>query len=81
MRQCARSSSGCREPSLALGRTSFAGSKRRRRVTDVLQRVPKAVERGEDGIAHFDAIVVGAGVAGLYQLYSLLQAGLSVRCS
>jgi cation diffusion facilitator CzcD-associated flavoprotein CzcO len=28
----------------------------------------------------FDAIVIGAGVAGLYQLYRLRQLGLSVRC-
>ena len=27
----------------------------------------------------FDAIVVGAGFAGIYQLYSLLKLGLSVR--
>jgi cation diffusion facilitator CzcD-associated flavoprotein CzcO len=39
----------------------------------------KAVEE-TDGIEQFDAIVVGAGVAGLYQLYTLLQAGLSVCC-
>src|SRR5690606_38505329 len=28
---------------------------------------------------HFDAIVVGAGFAGLYQLYSLRRSGLAVR--
>jgi cation diffusion facilitator CzcD-associated flavoprotein CzcO len=29
---------------------------------------------------NFDAIVIGAGVAGLYQLYRLRELGLSVRC-
>jgi len=34
----------------------------------------------ENGIVkEYDAIVMGAGVAGLYQLYRLRQAGLSVR--
>jgi acetone monooxygenase len=31
-------------------------------------------------IEQFDAIVIGAGVAGLYQLYRLRELGLSVRC-
>ncbi|HKV54487.1 MAG TPA: NAD(P)/FAD-dependent oxidoreductase [Candidatus Binataceae bacterium] len=31
-------------------------------------------------VESFDAIVIGAGVAGLYQLYRLRQLGLSVRC-
>jgi cation diffusion facilitator CzcD-associated flavoprotein CzcO len=31
-------------------------------------------------IQQFDAIIIGAGVAGLYQLYRLRQLGLSVRC-
>src|SRR5215468_10719533 len=31
-------------------------------------------------VESFDAIVVGAGVSGLYQLYRLRQLGLSVRC-
>jgi cyclohexanone monooxygenase len=31
-------------------------------------------------VEHFDAIVIGAGVSGLYQLYRLRQLGLSVRC-
>ena len=30
-------------------------------------------------VDHFDAIVIGAGVSGLYQLYRLRQLGLSVR--
>ena len=31
-------------------------------------------------VEQFDAIVIGAGVAGLYQLYCLRKLGLSVRC-
>jgi len=31
-------------------------------------------------IEQFDAIVIGAGVSGLYQLYRLRELGLSVRC-
>ena len=31
-------------------------------------------------VDQFDAIVIGAGVSGLYQLYRLRQLGLSVRC-
>jgi len=31
-------------------------------------------------VEQFDAIVIGAGVAGLYQLYCLRELGLSVRC-
>ncbi|MHB0768017.1 flavin-containing monooxygenase [Bradyrhizobium sp. 5.13L] len=34
---------------------------------------------GSHGTAKFDAVVVGAGVAGLYQLYRLREQGLSVR--
>ena len=29
---------------------------------------------------HFDAVIVGAGFAGLYALYRLRELGLSVRC-
>jgi cation diffusion facilitator CzcD-associated flavoprotein CzcO len=39
-----------------------------------------AVEEGADEIERVDAIVIGAGVAGLYQLYRLREAGFSVRC-
>ena len=35
---------------------------------------------GGGTIPEFDAIVIGAGVAGLYQLYKLRELGLSVRC-
>ena len=35
--------------------------------------------RSEEAYEQFDAIVIGAGVAGLYQLYSLRKLGLRVR--
>ncbi len=35
---------------------------------------------GAEPIKQFDAIVIGAGVAGLYQLYRLRELGLSVLC-
>ena len=35
---------------------------------------------GMGPVEQFDAIVIGAGVSGLYQLYRLRQLGLSVRC-
>src|SRR5215510_7346670 len=40
------------------------------------------VRHGERGYCArmFDAIVVGAGVSGLYQLYRLRELGFSVRC-
>jgi len=41
------------------------------------QNTPKATD---GAIEQFDAIVIGAGVAGLYQLYRLRELGLSVRC-
>jgi len=42
--------------------------------------VPATSTVKENGIVkEYDAIVIGAGVAGLYQLYRLRQAGLSVR--
>jgi len=42
--------------------------------------VPATSTVKEHGIVkEYDAIVIGAGVAGLYQLYRLRQAGLSVR--
>ncbi|MGE0684958.1 MAG: NAD(P)-binding protein, partial [Candidatus Binatia bacterium] len=31
-------------------------------------------------VEQFDAIVIGAGVSGLYQLYRLRELGLAVRC-
>jgi cation diffusion facilitator CzcD-associated flavoprotein CzcO len=38
-----------------------------------------AVAAKQDILSEFDAIVIGAGVAGLYQLYKLRQLGLKVR--
>ena len=35
---------------------------------------------GAESAEHYDAIVIGAGVSGLYQLYRLRELGLSVRC-
>ena len=35
---------------------------------------------GAEPAEHYDAIVIGAGVSGLYQLYRLRELGLSVRC-
>ena len=41
---------------------------------------PQQTSAAETGaIARYDAIVIGAGVSGLYQLYRLRQLGLSVR--
>ena len=48
-----------------------------------LQQAPaaqKAPEAQTGRVENFDAIVIGAGVSGLYQLYRLRQLGLSVRC-
>ena len=48
-----------------------------------LQQAPaaqKAPEVQTGQVESFDAIVIGAGVAGLYSLYRLRQLGLSVRC-
>ena len=46
-------------------------------MTDSLQ---KASEAQSERVENFDAIVIGAGVSGLYQLYRLRELGLSVRC-
>jgi cation diffusion facilitator CzcD-associated flavoprotein CzcO len=43
------------------------------------QQTPAVTIRPET-VEQFDAIVIGAGVSGLYQLYQLRQLGLSVRC-
>jgi cation diffusion facilitator CzcD-associated flavoprotein CzcO len=42
-----------------------------------LQDTPAA---GTEPVEQFDAIVIGAGVSGLYELYRLRQLGLSMRC-
>jgi cation diffusion facilitator CzcD-associated flavoprotein CzcO len=49
-------------------------------VTDSLQLTPAADEERGDGVEFFDAIVIGAGVSGIYSVYCLQQAGLAVRC-
>ncbi len=36
-------------------------------------------EAGPESVAQFDAIIIGAGVAGIYQLYRLRQLGLAAR--
>src|ERR671936_240319 len=46
-------------------------------MTNVQQATP-SVEVGV--VEQYDAIVIGAGVSGLYQLYRLRELGLKVRC-
>jgi cation diffusion facilitator CzcD-associated flavoprotein CzcO len=46
-------------------------------MTDSLQ---KASDAQSGRVENFDAIVIGAGVSGLYQLYRLRELGFSVRC-
>jgi cation diffusion facilitator CzcD-associated flavoprotein CzcO len=41
-----------------------------------LQQTPAV---GTEPVDHFDAIIIGAGIAGMYQLYRLRQLGLAVR--
>ncbi|MGE0822741.1 MAG: flavin-containing monooxygenase [Candidatus Binatia bacterium] len=43
------------------------------------QNTPTATN-GAGTVEQFDAIVIGAGVSGLYQLYRLRELGLKVRC-
>ena len=45
-------------------------------MTNVLGATPVT---GTEPVEQFDAIVIGAGVSGLYHLYRLLQLGLSAR--
>jgi cation diffusion facilitator CzcD-associated flavoprotein CzcO len=42
-------------------------------------RPAAAHKAAADAILHFDAVVIGAGVSGLYQLYKLRALGLQVR--
>ncbi|MSQ07592.1 MAG: NAD(P)/FAD-dependent oxidoreductase [Dehalococcoidia bacterium] len=44
-----------------------------------LQQTPGAGTALTEEVAQFDAIIIGAGITGLYQLYRLRQLGLSVR--
>jgi cation diffusion facilitator CzcD-associated flavoprotein CzcO len=46
-------------------------------MTDSLQPTPAV---NSQPVEQFDAIVIGAGVGGLYQLYRLRQLGLKVKC-
>ncbi len=46
-------------------------------MANVQQQAPTA---NTGTVEQFDAIVIGAGVSGLYQLYRLRELGLSVRC-
>src|ERR1700733_6010047 len=47
-------------------------------MTDSLQKASSEAQSGR--VENFDAIGIGAGVSGLYQLYRLRELGLSVRC-
>jgi cation diffusion facilitator CzcD-associated flavoprotein CzcO len=49
-------------------------------VTDTLQSSPAAATTGGGHVDTVDAIVIGAGLCGLYQVDRLRRAGLSVRC-
>jgi cation diffusion facilitator CzcD-associated flavoprotein CzcO len=42
--------------------------------------LPTASTATEGAVEHFDAIVMGAGVSGSYQLYCLRELRLAVRC-
>ena len=46
---------------------------------DSLQQTPATGVRPAEEIEEFDAIIIGAGVTGLYQLYRLRERGFSVR--
>jgi len=46
---------------------------------DSLQQTPAADTELVNEVEQFDAIIIGAGVTGLYQLYRLRQLGLTVR--
>ena len=48
-------------------------------MTDSQQPTPAAGTKPVNQVEQFDAIIIGAGVTGLYQLYRLRQLGLSVR--
>ena len=48
-------------------------------MAESLQQTPSVVNGLDGEIEHFDAIVIGAGVTGLYSLYCLSELGLSVR--
>jgi len=43
------------------------------------QQAPAADTEMGENVEQFDAIIIGAGVTGLYQLYRLRELGLSVQ--
>src|SRR5262245_18779745 len=49
-------------------------------MANVQQQAPTPNTANIGTVEQFDAIVIGAGVSGLYQLYRLRELGLSVRC-
>src|SRR3990170_1856431 len=55
--------------------TSSATYKRNAMASSLQQ----ATTAGAGPVEQFDAIIIGAGISGLYQLYRLRQLGLSVR--
>src|SRR5262247_2026630 len=46
---------------------------------NTLQRTPTVGKDTSEDVEQFDAIIIGAGVTGLYALYCLRACGLSVR--
>ena len=48
-------------------------------MADSLQQRPAAGTRVDEKVEQFDAIIIGAGIVGLYQLYLVRQLGFSVR--
>ena len=48
-------------------------------MADSVQQKPVAGTDGADDVQQFDAIIIGAGFTGLYQLYRLRELGLSAR--
>ena len=48
-------------------------------MADSLQQTPLAGMGMSEEVGQFDAIIIGGGITGLYQLYRLRQLGLSVR--
>ena len=48
-------------------------------MVDSLEKSPSADLAQAGEVERFDAIIIGAGITGLYQLHCLLQAGFSVR--
>src|SRR5919106_22697 len=47
-------------------------------VGDLLERTPTVSNNRGENVEHYDVIVIGAGVTGLYAVYRLCELGLSV---